>query len=92
LLDSINNPNGCGFRCFYGGCVWVDYLLNINLFFKEVFMKIYIDANAIEKLKDPDCLSIEATVFRNGGKINGKAAIECQVVASQSNSIVKEQK
>lgn len=31
---------------------------------------VYIDPTAVGKLKDPDCLSLKATIFRNGGRVS----------------------
>lgn len=43
-------------------------------------MKIYVDAKAIEQLKNPDCLSMQATIFRKGGEVNGIEAIPFELV------------
>lgn len=36
---------------------------------------VCIDADASDLLLNPDCLSIQATVFRNGGMSGGRDAI-----------------
>lgn len=36
---------------------------------------IFIDAESVEILENEDCLSKQATIFRNGGMVDGKDAI-----------------
>jgi hypothetical protein len=36
---------------------------------------LFIDAHAIDRLRDPDALSVQATIFRHGGRVNGREAI-----------------
>lgn len=43
-------------------------------------MKVYVDAKTIEKLKNPDCLSVDGLIFRKGGMVNGIEAIPCEVL------------
>ncbi len=46
-----------------------------------MIMKIYIDTKAIEQLKNPDCLSVDAIIFRNeGSTVSGAKAIPCEVL------------
>ena len=39
-------------------------------------MKIFVEASAIKELENPDCLSIVAVIFRNGGRSSAGLAIE----------------
>jgi len=41
---------------------------------------VYIDPTAVEKLKDPDCLSLTATIFRNGGRVSVSGEDEIEAV------------
>lgn len=36
---------------------------------------IYVCANSVEQLRGSDCISLSATVFRNGGSVSGREAI-----------------
>lgn len=53
---------------------------------------VYVESKVVEACLDPDCLSIEGTIFRNGGEVNGVKAVAFAEVTPELLAWLQSQK
>ena len=46
---------------------------------KKKFRKVHIEAKALRDLANPDCLSVQAHIFKYSGNVDGEKAIRCEI-------------